>query len=69
LIGSRLAELETSSASRRARVSSRFASITQKVLVRWYQGGWALKNSQARRFARNAFAERESNFLGFSSKE
>ena len=39
LIGSLLADLIMSSASLLSLVSSRLASITQKVLVRWYEGG------------------------------
>jgi hypothetical protein len=47
LIGSPRAEQSMSAVSRRPRVSSRLASITQKMLVRWYHGGCFRKKANA----------------------
>src|SRR5687768_331911 len=57
-IGALLAECASNTSNRFARVSSRLAPITQNTLVRRYQGGHALKYSQARNAAglRNALS-------------
>jgi hypothetical protein len=63
------AEQVISTSSRRNRVTSRLALMIQKVLVRRYQGGWAWKNVQARRFRRSLVAYAGLSRLGRDSNE
>ena len=56
------AESSISVASRRARVSGRFALTTQKMAVCRYPCGWDEKNSQAPAWARNRASCSASSF-------
>jgi len=51
--------------SRRSRVSGFLALTTQKIAVRWYQGGRARKNAHAAASARNARARAAGKRAGF----
>jgi hypothetical protein len=66
---SRFAEHSSSVPNRRARVSSRFASITQKMLVRRYDGACEWKNSQAARSRLSTRRKAGSSAGGFDSYE